>query len=339
MNRKGIAIGGNLVLDNLKIVDIYPNKGNLANILDVQRSVGGAVPNCLIDLAKIDDKTPLTAIGLVGCDEAGDFIIQQLNNYNINTDFITRDSNQNTSYTDVMSVSTDGSRTFFTYRGANSLLDIEHFDLPNLNADILHIGYALLLDKLDSKDNEYGTVMARLLHMAQEQGIKTSVDVVSEDSDRFRKIVPPSLKYTNYCIINEVEASYITNIPARGKNESLIVDNMQKMCKELFKMGVKDWAIIHSPEGGFGMNDKGDYYIQPSLKLPEGYIKGTTGAGDAFCAGILYSVYKEWDIEKALKIAVSAAACNLSEVNAVDGMKDIDSIQKLYNSMPKRELK
>ena len=78
--------------------------------------------------------------------------------------------------------------------------------------------------------------MAKLLHRAQEKGIKTSIDVVSEASDRFRKKVCPALRYTDYCIINEVEAGATTGITLRTEDGKLLKENMplalQKM-KEL----------------------------------------------------------------------------------------------------------
>jgi sugar/nucleoside kinase (ribokinase family) len=336
MDGTGIAVGVNLVVDYLKVIDSYPKQGNLSTISSISKSVGGALPNVLIDLAKMDPQLTLQAIGLVGDDEDGEFVLSLLEKHNINTQLIGKEANANTSFTDVMTVESTGERTFFHYRGANSLLGLEHFDFDRIHGGLLHIGYLLLLDTLDSYDEEYGTVLARTLAMAQSKGIKTSIDVVSENSDRFSKIVPPSLKYVNYCIINEVEASLTTGIPARDSEGLLILDNMEKMCITLLKMGVQDWTVIHAPEGGVAMAKNGGLYRQPSLDLPPGYIKGTVGAGDAFCAGILYSIYKGWDIEKALAIGTSAAACCLSQVGATEGMKDIDSIEKLFHSIPKR---
>ena len=78
------------------------------------------------------------------------------------------------------------------------------------------------------------------------------------------------------------------------------------------------------------MTSDGEFYYCPSLKLPPGYIKGSVGAGDAFCAGMLYSIYRELPIEESLKIACAAAACNLSEVDSVSGMKSIEEIRELY---------
>lgn len=336
--KKGIAVGGNIVVDYVKTIDSYPKQGNLSTIISLSKSVGGAPPNVLLDLSKMDSDIPLKAIGLIGYDEDGEYIVSAFKKHNVDTTLIKRDSSLRTSFSDVMTVNSTGARTFFHYRGTNQLLNIEHFDFNNIDADILHIGYALLLDALDSKDEEYGVVMARLLYKAQKNGLKTSLDVVSENSTRFSNIVPHSLKYCNYIIINEVEASLTTGISIRDDQDILITENMKLICERLFDMGVNDLVVIHAPEGGFAMDNQRMLYVQGSLNLPDGYIKGTVGAGDAFCAGILYSIYNDWNIPRALQVAVGAAACCLCEINATDGMMDIEGIERLYASMRKNNL-
>lgn len=333
--REGIAVAGNLIVDYVKLIDSYPEQGNLANVLSISRSVGGAPANVGIDLSKIDDSIPLQTIGIVGDDEDGEYVVSMLKKRNIDTSQIKKSISINTSFTDVMTVQSTGERSFFHYRGANQILNVEHFDFNKINANFLHMGYALLLDALDSGDNEYGSVMARVLFMAQQHGIKTSLDVVSENSNRFSKIIPHSLKYCNYFIVNEFEASMTAQIPVRDRDGRLVIKNIEKICDKLFLMGVNDLVVIHTPEGGFAMEQDGMFYKQPSLDLPENYIKGTVGAGDAFCAGMLYSIYNDWCIERGLKFAVSAAACCLSHVNATDGMKDASTIEALYTKTKK----
>ena len=58
-------------MDNLKVVESYHERGMLTNIISTSKAVGGCVSNTLIDLAIIDKKLPLTAIGRVGDDENG----------------------------------------------------------------------------------------------------------------------------------------------------------------------------------------------------------------------------------------------------------------------------
>lgn len=337
MAGKGIASGGNFIVDYVKMVDSYPKPGNLSNILSIEKAAGGAPVNCLIDLSVIDPAMNLQSIGIVGNDEGGEYLLNVFKKHNIDTSMVQINNKYQTSFTDVMTVESTGERTFFHYRGTNSMFGYENFDFSKINADILHIGYALLLDRMDSEDEEYGTVMARTLAEAQKHGIKTSIDVVSENSERYSQIVPPSLKYTNYCIVNEVEASAITGIPAREGN-MICIANMKSICEKLFDMGVHDLVVIHAPEIGFSMDKTGAFCYQPSLDLPSGYIKGTVGAGDAFCAGVLYAIYNGWHMERAIEVGNGAAACSLSEANATDGMKSIDSILDLIKTLPKRKL-
>ena len=70
--------------------------------------------------------------------------------------------------------------------------------------------------------------MARLLAHAKERGIKTSIDVVSETGERFGRLVPPALRYTDYCIINEIEASRSTGIQLRAEDGALMLRKRQK---------------------------------------------------------------------------------------------------------------
>ena len=66
-----------------------------------------------------------------------------------------------------------------------------------------------------------------------------------------------------------------------------------------------------------------------SLKLPDGFIKGTTGAGDAFCSGILYGAHGGEKLEDAMKLAIASAACSLSESNGTDGMRERSKVLSL----------
>jgi len=332
---KGIVIAGNILIDIVKIIDSYPEKGMLSSITNISKAVGGCVPNTIINLAKIDNKVPLTAIGRIGDDSEGEFLSSEFKKYGIKTKNVKVIKNQPTSFSDVMTVNATGERTFFHARGANAEFNFDDIDINNLDCDIFHIGYILLLDELDKPDKEYGTKMARLLKQVQDKGIRTSIDVVSEEGDRFKKIVTPALKYCNYVIINEVEAGKIACINPREKG-IISLDNIKKILQNLFNYGVKEKVIIHCPEAGFCMDKSGLFTIVGSLKLPKDYIKGTVGAGDAFCAGVLYSLYNNYDDEKLLKFASNAAACNLSQADSISGMKNKDDVINMDNVYKRR---
>ena len=328
--KKGICCAGNMIVDITYPIETWPKQNELTHITEgIQSSTGGAVCNTITDLARLDPNLPLVASGFAGYDAEGEFMLQEMRKYpNIDLSMVRRDGR--TSFTAVMSNNQTKERTFFQHAGANAYYGEKDIDLENLDVDIFHIGYILLLPALDAEDSEYGTKMARLLHKVQQKGIKTSIDVVSETGDRFQKLVIPALKYANYCIINEIEAQQSTGILLRNEEGCLIKENLSVALNKLREYGVSTWAVIHCPELGCGIDENGKYWEVPSLKLPAGYIKGTVGAGDAFCAGVLYGAETDMDMGQALKLGACTAAASLSEVNASDGVKTVEEVLKLY---------
>ena len=310
--KDSIVFCGNIITDQVKMISRWPDKGMLVPIASVGRAVGGSVCNTAIDLKALDPSVAVKAVGKVGTDDNGDFAVEFLRSKGIDCSSVWRTKYSPTSFTDVMTVEETGERTFFNLHGADSTLVPDDIDVAKLDCGIFHFGYLLLLDGMDAYDDEYGTKAARLLAKVQAEGIRTSVDIVSEQSDRFARIVRPALKYCDYCIINEIEGSLAT-----GRK----TDDLEGICEGLFGLGVKERVVVHSPEVGVTMGNAGDFTRVGSLKLPVGWIKGSVGAGDAFCAGALYALLKGMDPESLLRLGSCTAAMNLAVTDAVSGAK------------------
>ncbi len=340
MKKRGITIAGNLIVDYVKVIDTYPDIGLLCNIQSTSRHVGGCAANTPSDLALLDSDLPIKCLGLVGDDENGQFLIDFLTDKGIDCSGIRKTSKFATSYTDVMSIQSSGARTFFHFKGANSAFGMEDINFDALETDFFHIGYALLLDSFDQSDSDYGTVMARTLAKIHEKGIRTSMDVVSEagSGERFRKIVRPCLPYCDYIVINEIEASQTTGIRVRTDNGAIDQVRVKKVCSQMLDFGVNKMVVIHAPEGGWAMTRDGQFAFEPSFDLPDGYIAGTVGAGDAFCAGVLYGAYMGYSLQKALELANACAACNLSSANSTDGMKPVGEVLRICSQFKKRSI-
>lgn len=318
--RSGLLAGGNWIIDQVKMVDVYPQPEQLANIRSQSQGTGGAPFNVLVDLARSGTPFPLFAAGLVGRDALGREILQTCRRYKIDVRHLGTTPQAPTSYTDVMTEQGHGRRTFFHARGANALWCGGDLDFKKLNARIFHLGYLLLLDALDEPDARFGTQAARLLARAQAAGVRTSVDVVSEDSDRFARIVNPALKHVDYCILNEIEAGKTTGFKIRPPGGQLDTVALRHAAGALLQQGVRELVVVHFPEGAFARTRKGEDFWQPSLKLPRNYIAGTAGAGDAFCAGVLYGLHEGWDLQRCLLTGVCLAAASLSDATCTAGV-------------------
>jgi sugar/nucleoside kinase (ribokinase family) len=327
--RRGLLGGGNWIIDQVKLVDVYPERERLANILRQAQGTGGAPYNVLINLAKLGADFPLVAAGLVGNDPLGELILEDCARNNIDPRFLKSTPQAPTSYTDVMTEQADGRRTFFHNRGANALWTGDDLDFTKIKTKIFHLGYLLLLDAVDAADGKFGTRAARLLAAAQHAGMKTSVDVVSEDSDRFPRIVGPALKYTDYCILNEIEAGKTTGFKIRLADGALDNVALRHAAGALLQQGVRELVVIHFPEGGFARTRKGDDVWQSALKLPPKYVAGTAGAGDAFCAGVLLGLHEDWDLQRCLLTGVCVAAASLSDPTCTGGVRSLASAMAL----------
>jgi len=335
--KKGIAVAGNIIIDNVKNIDCFPKPGMLAYVSEITPAVGGCVPNTAIDLARIDGRLDVSAIGCVGNDENGRFAINELKKNGVNVERVCFKDKIHTSFCDVMSLP-DGERTFFHCKGANAYFSPEQVDASTLNADILHIGYILLMDEFDREDEEYGTVLARFLDSVCQCGIKTSVDVVSDSNADYSAKIVPVQKYVSYFIVNELECCRTWGLEAVNPDGSLNEANVRLAMEKCVGAGVREKVIVHSKEKAFILDAAtGSFVSMGSLMIPHEAIKGSVGAGDAFCAGCLYGLHNSYSDEQILEFATAAAACSLFAANSTDGMVSRNEIFKIAKKYSRRK--
>lgn len=306
--REGISYAGNLIVDRIRRIDRLPRRSELAAIHSTGRSTGGAC-NGAISMKLLAPELPVAVYGAAGTDAEGDFILSQFERHGIMTQGIVRRGE--TAFTDVYEESSTHCRTFFYFGGANDTFDVEDVDYDALGCRILQVCYPLLLKALDQPDARYGSRMGVLLHRAQEAGCLTALDVVSEDSDRYKTLVRPLLAYTDYLTVNEIEAERITGVQLTGEDGGLLEENMPAALRTMLDLGVSRRAIIHAPAAAYGMDANGTFARELGKRLPEGFIKGTVGAGDAFCAGALLAAYRGLPVWDALRWGNAAAVQSL----------------------------
>ncbi len=311
--RHGIAVAGTALVDTICEIDAYPTCGELVQIRRMERAVGGCVPNVSLDLKAMRPELPVYAVGKLGNDDNGALVINTLQQAGIQCSGLVRSPEERTTFTEVMSV-TGGQRTFFTYAGAGASFGCDDVPLEALPVKILLLGYFLLLDKIDHGDG------VAVLRDAQQCGIKTAIDLVSESSDRYA-LVRPCLPFTDYLIVNELEAGKLAGMEPSD-------DALPHIAERLRALGVREKVIIHKADRALCLSDAG-VTVVGSYQLPQGYIQGTTGAGDAFCAGALLGLHNGRSDREILEFASAAAAVSLSGVDAVSGLKSEAEILKI----------
>lgn len=312
-DRSGIICAGNWIVDLIHEITHWPNESDLVRIATQTRGVGGGPANVIGALAQLETGLPLWPMGALGDDAYGDFVLETCRGLGLPIDQLARKAGMATAHTHVMSVP-GRSRTFFYQGGANDVLSAADFPVGTFsqtNAKVFYLGYLTLLAALDRVEGG-ATDAARLLARAREAGLVTCVDLVSAEHPEFEAIVATAAPHIDYLILNEVEA-------ARAVGTSLqdaAPEALQALGAALVGKGVRRAVIVHSASHVRWAGPGGEAHAVAVQPLPPAEIASHLGAGDAFCAGLLYALHEGWAPPQALDLATRVARASLRGVTA-----------------------
>jgi sugar/nucleoside kinase (ribokinase family) len=314
----GILAAGHWLVDQVKRIDHWPEPTTLARIEQQQIANGGFAFNLLSDLAALDSSCPLFAAGLIGDDANGRFIRERCHHLKIDETMLRTTTKAPTSFTDVMTETHSGRRTFFYCPGANEQLTDKYLRPQATPAKIFCLGYLGFLPLLDGPINGDGlNGSARLLKEAQANGLLTAADLVSAPNPNLRAQVLPCLPYLDVLFLNEWEASQLLGIELPA---TFTATKAKKFAESIRRLGMRGAVVLHCCEGVVAAIGDGQCLVQGAVNLSNSEIQGSVGAGDALAAGVLLARHHEMPWPEALKLGVCAAAACLKSPTASDGI-------------------
>lgn len=316
MTRKGIICAGNWIVDIVHTIDTWPRKSDLVHIRDEAVGVGGGPANVALDLARMGFPDPLYGVGLIGTDIHADTVKAACAKAGINTGGLKQSDKAPTGHTHVMNVPGD-SRTFFYHPGTNDLLDAPDIDL-SAPAAMFYLGYINLLRQMDQIGTDGRTPASRVLERARSAGMLTCVDLVSAATPQFRAVVSASLPHIDMLFLNEVEAMRATGVPVKGPADRKAI---VKAAQALLSQGAGT-VILHTADLSLWHTAGNSLWAIPDPVDPASIIS-PVGAGDAFCAGVIWGVYHGWTPADSMALGHRAAAASLRGATATDGIPPI----------------
>jgi sugar/nucleoside kinase (ribokinase family) len=306
MTRQGIVLAGIVVLDIVHLIDHWPSEETLAFIDRTEFAAGGPPHNAGAGLLKLGASFPVTLLATAGDDAYGETMLASARSYGLDTSQVSIIRGAVTSHTHVMSCQDTGRRTFFAQLGCNNLMTVEHLMPPSgSNAKLYYLGSPGTARHLDESDG-----WRVLLKAAREHGMKTCLELCPVPADALRKLVPPCLPLCDYFVVNDYEAGSITGIDV-AKGGALSWAEAEEACRKLLTMGVGELAGVHHPDGAVAVRRNGEVSRRPSVKVDASEIAGSTGAGDAFYAGMLMGLHDDWPLDRCLDLGNAAAATSL----------------------------
>jgi sugar/nucleoside kinase (ribokinase family) len=325
--RAGLLCAGTILVDVGKVIDAYPALDHLARIEQVSLSTGGPGLNMAVDLRMLGATFPIGVLGAVGDDDHAAFILAECARLDINTAGVRKLADAVTSFTDAMIERDGGRRTFFHHSGANALFDASTADLQTSAARMLHAGAPGIHPVMDSPRPDGGNGWSLLLQRAQAAGLHTNLELVSLEPGRTAEVALPCLPHLDSIVINELEAGALTGIQAPVPTADGPVDwpGLEAMALSMIERGVSVLAVVHFPAGCVAAAPGGRTWRQGSVRLPREQVRSTTGAGDAFAAGVILGLHEGWPVEQCLRLAVASAAACVRSPNTSDGIKPADT--------------
>lgn len=305
MSRSGIILGGIVVLDIVHIIDHWPAEETLAYIDRTEAAAGGPPHNAAAALKKLGATFPITLLAAAGDDDYGPTMLASARGYGLETSQVTIVPGAVTSHTHVMSCADTGRRTFFAQLGVNNQLTVDHLMPRDDGAKLYYLGSPGVARGLDQSDG-----WRTLLAAARARGMTTCLELCPAPAGTLARLVPPCLPLTDCFVVNDYEAHSVTGI-ATAKGNRLDWRAAEAACRRLLDMGVGSLAAVHHPDGTVAVTGHGDVEHRPSVNVPQSEIAGSTGAGDAFYAGVLLGLHEGWPLRQCLDLGNAAAATSL----------------------------
>lgn len=307
-----VGIGSALLDFTVKIDDSMLNKAELKkgqmHLIDCKKSkeilsllgednvkitAGGSAANTLAGVVCLGGNAAL--IGKIGNDEHGKIYEQKTKENGVETG-LCKNENIMTGHA-ITFITPDSERTFATHLGAALSFNKNDIDEQKLKeCKILHIeGYQL-------EDPFLKEASISAIKLAKMNGAKISIDLsdsalVLRNLEEFKRIVK---EYADIVFANENEAEAFT-----GKKEEEALNIISEMCET---------AIVKLGGKGSLIKSNGVVYKIP---INEVKVVNTNGAGDAYAAGILYSIANDIDMARAGRIAAYIS----SQVVASEGAR------------------
>jgi sugar/nucleoside kinase (ribokinase family) len=324
--RAGVLCAGSIVVDVGKVIDAYPALDHLAVIEHVSVSTGGPGLNMAVDLRLLGAPFPLGVLGAVGDDQHGAFVLAECARLGIDAGGVRALADVATSFTDAMVERDGGRRTFFHHVGANALFDASWADLEASPARILHAGAPGLHPLMDAEVAGGGNGWSALLRRARGAGLRTNLELVSLERERMAEVALPCLPHLDSIVINELEAGALTGMDAEVPGADGPVDwgALEGMALTLIERGVSMLAVVHFPAGSVAAAPGGRTWRQGSVALPREDVRSTTGAGDAFAAGVVLGLHEGWPVPRCLRLGAASAAACVRGSNTSDGIRPAD---------------
>ncbi len=245
----------------------------------------------------------------VGSDIFGQQAIQHFRRENINTSFVTTDS-EHPSGVALIIVDAKGENSISVASGSNGYLDV--MKVKAALKDLVAPAIVLLQMEIPEATVE-GTIA-----MSKAKKLKVILNPAPG-----RSLSPALLRQLDVITPNESEAELLTGIRVTDSNSAA------KAAKKLFDLGVPNVVITLGAKGAYLLTGNlGKHIPAPPVKAVD-----TTAAGDCFNGALAVALSENKALEEAVILACHAASISVTRLGAQASMpyrREVDELQTAF---------
>src|SRR5271154_4592649 len=148
--RRGVLSAGTWCVDLNKTIPAWPVEDTMTYIVEIDRHNGGSGSNMGINLNRLDPSLPVEAMGVIGDDDDGRFLLGRCGAFGIDSGGLATLRGGRTPFADCFNSLGSGRRTHFYSPGVAARLSPDHFDFSRTQARFLHLGLPRAPPNLDA---------------------------------------------------------------------------------------------------------------------------------------------------------------------------------------------
>jgi sugar/nucleoside kinase (ribokinase family) len=296
---------GDINIDIAMVGSAQPEMGREILVSEMTVSPAGSTGYFAFGISKLGEECRF--VGRLGGDYFGKFILDEMKSFGISTTYVKIDPGVPTGIT-VSVVTKEGERALISYLGPTELLNIGDVDERALmGARHLHIGAFPLLKALQP-------AVPQLLMKARKSGMTTSFDTGWDPTGRWD--LAEALQWVDIFFPNEEEASAMT-----GEK------SISRAASKLLARGPSVVVIKRGAQGSTVATRERSFDV-PAFKVKP---VDTTGAGDAFNAGFVFSFLRGKPLVECAKYGNAAGALKTLR-SGCKGLADLKSVEHLMST-------
>jgi ribokinase len=265
--------------------------------------VGGNAANTAVAFARLGFNTAIHT--RIGDDDTGEMIERSLKRNSIDTQYLVQEKGKGSNYSTV--ISTHGERTILVYH------EKRDYTWPELQP----ARWVYLTSMKDGSEKMY----PQLLDYVRRYHVNLVFQPGTYQLRRGPEAAAEILHHTSLIVVNREEAELYTQMPDASYGELL---------RALHKLGPSAVVITDGTKGSFAYDGHQYHFMNV---IDDFQPKETTGAGDAFAAGITAALMESHTLPESLRWGQMEASSVIQQVGAQAGLlykKQLEHLLEKY---------